>query len=268
MATYCISDIHGYYEEFMALLEKIKFNHKQDTLYILGDAIDRGKRPMDCLLYIMKAYGIRYIRGNHDQMMLDYYMGKLSERALDDWDYNGGKSTMAQIANISADALSSLLHWLNECPVYETISINGRNYFLSHAGLNVSKPFQNQTIAALTWSREEFYKRPALLDYTVIFGHTPVFYINKTISNCSIWIDDRYSDKICIDCGCVYGGALAALRLDDGKVFYEPWKTASEWTEILEKKRKQKGKELSYDVNMVPEDFYNMDKRRKLRRID
>ena len=27
-------------------------------------------------------------------------------------------------------------------------------------------------------------------------------------------------DKVCIDCGCVYGGALAALRLDDGNVFY------------------------------------------------
>ena len=40
--TYCISDIHGCYDEFMALLEKIAFNPAADTLYVLGDVIDRS----------------------------------------------------------------------------------------------------------------------------------------------------------------------------------------------------------------------------------
>ncbi len=41
MATYVISDIHGEYELFIKLLEKIRFT-SADTLYVLGDVIDRG----------------------------------------------------------------------------------------------------------------------------------------------------------------------------------------------------------------------------------
>ena len=69
----------------------------------------------------------------------------------------------------------------------------------------------------------------ALPSHTVIFGHTPTTYLRfdlmfadvvEDCNDCSIWLDNRFMDKICIDSGCVYGGALAALRLDDGKVFY------------------------------------------------
>ncbi len=69
--TYCISDIHGCYAEFMELLEQIKFDPEADTLYILGDAMDRGPRPIDCLEYIRKTPNIHYILGNHDVMMLE-----------------------------------------------------------------------------------------------------------------------------------------------------------------------------------------------------
>ena len=40
MSTYVISDIHGNYEAYMRLLEKIRFS-ESDTLYVLGDILDR-----------------------------------------------------------------------------------------------------------------------------------------------------------------------------------------------------------------------------------
>lgn len=43
MATYVISDIHGMYNKFTELLNKIKLKDT-DTLYILGDVLDRGTR--------------------------------------------------------------------------------------------------------------------------------------------------------------------------------------------------------------------------------
>jgi predicted phosphodiesterase len=43
--TYYISDIHGCYGTFMELMEKIQFTPPADTLYVLGDAIDRGEQP-------------------------------------------------------------------------------------------------------------------------------------------------------------------------------------------------------------------------------
>lgn len=42
MAHYVMSDIHGEADRFHAMLEKIHFSD-DDTLYILGDVIDRGR---------------------------------------------------------------------------------------------------------------------------------------------------------------------------------------------------------------------------------
>lgn len=44
MSTYVMSDIHGCYEEYRKMLDKIRFS-KEDILYILGDILDRGLIP-------------------------------------------------------------------------------------------------------------------------------------------------------------------------------------------------------------------------------
>ena len=50
MATYVLSDIHGEYAMLRKMLEKINFSD-QDTLYVLGDVIDRGPHPVKALQY-------------------------------------------------------------------------------------------------------------------------------------------------------------------------------------------------------------------------
>jgi serine/threonine protein phosphatase 1 len=114
---------------------------------------------------------------------------------------------------------NELLTYLRNCPYYETITVNGKQYFLSHAGLDVSLPFNRQNKEFLTWAREEFYNHKALDGYTCIFGHTQTYYLHDDGSS-DVWFDPVYKDKIDIDCGCAYGGKLAAIRLDDEKVFY------------------------------------------------
>ena len=52
VATYVISDIHGMYSKFTELLNKIKLK-ETDTLYILGDVLDRGPNPVKTLFEIM-----------------------------------------------------------------------------------------------------------------------------------------------------------------------------------------------------------------------
>ena len=52
MSTYVISDIHGEYDMFMDLLEKISLQDS-DTLYILGDILDRGPHPVKTLRKLM-----------------------------------------------------------------------------------------------------------------------------------------------------------------------------------------------------------------------
>ena len=46
--TYVISDIHGQFDAFMKLIEKIEFGY-DDEMYILGDVIDRGPQSLECV---------------------------------------------------------------------------------------------------------------------------------------------------------------------------------------------------------------------------
>lgn len=47
--TYTISDIHGCHDKYRELLKKINFG-SEDTLYVLGDVIDRGPAGFKILL--------------------------------------------------------------------------------------------------------------------------------------------------------------------------------------------------------------------------
>ena len=72
--VYVISDLHGYYDLFIKLLEKISFS-EFDLLYIIGDVCDRGPDSLKILFYIQKHDNIILIKGNHEYMMQEalYY---------------------------------------------------------------------------------------------------------------------------------------------------------------------------------------------------
>lgn len=67
---YCISDIHGEVNRFTAMLDQIHFS-TEDTLYIIGDVIDRALGGVDILKQIMAAFNMVLLLGNHEQMCLD-----------------------------------------------------------------------------------------------------------------------------------------------------------------------------------------------------
>jgi len=96
---YIIADIHGCYEEYMELIQKIKLSEK-DYLYILGDALDRGPEPMKVILDILKRQKVTYIIGNHDYLFL-YFVRKLG---LD----------LSKVENISAEDISDFQVYLED----------------------------------------------------------------------------------------------------------------------------------------------------------
>ena len=49
---YVMSDIHGEYEKYLLMLELIHFSEK-DFMFILGDVVDRGQKPVSVLLDMM-----------------------------------------------------------------------------------------------------------------------------------------------------------------------------------------------------------------------
>lgn len=69
MATYVISDIHGQYNMFIELLDKIDLKDT-DTLYILGDVLDRGPHPIKTLRKLMEMPNAICLVGNHEFMAM------------------------------------------------------------------------------------------------------------------------------------------------------------------------------------------------------
>ena len=64
---YAVSDLHGCYEKYLSMLEKIQFR-ETDTLYILGDVVDRGDGGIKILLDMIKRKNVIPLRGNHDYL--------------------------------------------------------------------------------------------------------------------------------------------------------------------------------------------------------
>jgi serine/threonine protein phosphatase 1 len=225
---YVIGDIHGDYDKFIRMLKLINFQ-ESDTLYVLGDCIDRGNNGIKVLQYIMENPNIELIWGNHEKLMMDFIeSGSTQHKEL--WFYNGGASTLENFNLLSQYKKIKLCDFIKNLPYYKMVD----KYILCHAGIRVPENpsvmkieeiLENQNTNDFLWIREDFYNRKAIVGYTVIFGHTPSVYIDE----CSIsddgefcaWHDNKYKDKICIDCWAAQSfGRLCCIRLDDLEEFY------------------------------------------------
>ena len=78
---YVMSDLHGEYDKYLAMLKKIKFSD-DDELYILGDVVDRGQKPVEILRDMSMRHNVFPIMGNHDKMAIDV-LGLANERSAD-----------------------------------------------------------------------------------------------------------------------------------------------------------------------------------------
>ena len=64
---YVMSDIHGEYERYLSMLEQIDFS-QDDTLFVLGDVVDRGPEPIRVLQDMASRDNVYLLKGNHEAM--------------------------------------------------------------------------------------------------------------------------------------------------------------------------------------------------------
>ena len=83
---YVMSDIHGHKRRFDSVMKQIDLQ-PEDTLYVLGDVIDRNPDGIKILRQIMAMPNVRMVLGNHELMMLDalYYPPPETEEWPDDY---------------------------------------------------------------------------------------------------------------------------------------------------------------------------------------
>ena len=94
MATYVVSDIHGEYDMFLELLDKIGLK-ETDTLYVLGDILDRGPHPLRLLRKLMEMPNVVCLVGNHELMALEcleFLCKEITEESIDRIDSEIGRA--------------------------------------------------------------------------------------------------------------------------------------------------------------------------------
>lgn len=232
MSTYVISDIHGCYEKYRQMLDKIYFSN-DDTLFVLGDVVDRGPQPVKVLQDMMCRPNVVPLIGNHELMALTclkFLTTEVTEETvahlesdtlqiLLEWMGEGGQSTIDGFSELSVEERKELTEYLGEFSLYEEVSVNGREYLLVHAGLgnfSPEKPIEGYTLEEMLFDRPD-YSRVYFPDRYLVTGHTPTRNIRNHPNPDSIY---RENNHIAIDCGCVFGGRLGAVCLEDGREFY------------------------------------------------
>ena len=231
--TYVVSDIHGCYDKFKELLCKIEFSD-DDELFILGDVIDRGDEPIAVLRDIMARPNVVFIKGNHEVMAMEV-LRKFGVEITDEsiaglcegdvvaylnWMNNGGEVTLNQFSALNKDEREEVLAYIEEAENYQALEIEGRLYILVHAGFSNFSPdkdLDEYHIMDLVWDRPDYSKR--YLDNENVFfvsGHTPTPLIRKDQAP---YVYEE-NGHIAIDCGCVFGGYLAAYCLETGEITY------------------------------------------------
>ncbi|MEG2788833.1 MAG: metallophosphoesterase [Romboutsia sp.] len=223
-----MSDVHGELDLFKKMIEKIDLRDS-DTLYVLGDLIDRGEKSIDTLIFAMNHPNVEFIIGNHEDMMCSIYTGNVA--FFKNWirECNGGAITLEQYHSLEEKEQLEIENFLKEAPLYKLVEVKGKKFLLVHAGiqalteLDLEKALESQSRRDIIWIRGEFTKTPCRKDVTVIFGHT---FTESLCEEHRIWysyIEEGgkiHNDKIGIDCGSYESKKLGCLRLDDMKEFY------------------------------------------------
>ena len=218
---FVISDLHGQYDLFLKLLEKINLK-REDLLVIMGDICDRGEKSyeiyMKCMKMMKLGYNLKFILGNHEDMLLedlenDYPLRYETEFSIyRNSKYFNKKSMEEWYEENFFKEIKWLVKWLKHCPLV----ISGNENIFVHAGLDLQTKLEKQERETVLWTREEFWidEESVLEEYrkkNIYFGHTPN--INGRIS--------EKTDKIWdIDCGAFFTHFLGCVEVKSKEKIY------------------------------------------------
>jgi serine/threonine protein phosphatase 1 len=207
-----VGDIHGQFDMLRELFGKIKPSSK-DLFVFIGDYIDRGYKSREVLDYLIdfeQKYNAVFLKGNHEDMLLDLI--GLDENAINGAYYarNGGEFTALSYGNTDStvEDLAHLipkehLHFMKNTKIF----FETEHYFFAHGGVMPGIPFNEQKREVMLWIRHQFIFYHTGLNKIVVFGHTPQ---RKVLIE---------NDKIGIDTGAGYFKKLSAIDLFSKEIF-------------------------------------------------
>jgi calcineurin-like phosphoesterase family protein len=205
--TFALGDIHGCAVALETILPLLQLR-SNDTLIVLGDAIDRGpdsRGVIDKLLEIRDECRLITILGNHEQMLLDVIDGMMPRQG---WLIHGGSETLdsygdqASPTEIPEQHLAFIRTWTD---YYETST-----HFFAHGNYLEQIDLARQPWGQLRW--EPLHQRlpePHQSGKIAVLGHTA----NRGGRIVNL------GHLVCIDTCCHGGAWLTALEPATGQVW-------------------------------------------------
>lgn len=215
MSIYACSDFHGHKELYDLICKDLT---KEDRVYFLGDAGDRGPQSWELIKEIYQNPRFIYLLGNHEDMLVDAMEEYLDKHTINEslelLKYNGGKDTFRGWLQETEQEREKWYNKLSRLSVIEEyINKNGFRIMLSHAGYT---PYQTirPVKKNLIWDRKHLNDEWPIEaeDTIIIHGHTPVEYPPMFYAD---------NHKIDIDCGTFKTGKACLIDLNtlESKVY-------------------------------------------------
>jgi serine/threonine protein phosphatase 1 len=217
-----IGDIHGGYKALIEILDNATVTNK-DELIFLGDYVDgwsQSPEVLDLLIALGKKQKCIFIRGNHDQLFLDWLENNKAHVDEGMWFKHGGKSTVDAYKHITDLKKKKHIQFLKNLKNYY---IDSENNLFVHAGFTNPNGVHHEYFAkTLYWDRtlwetvlcmnkklnrkSVFYPK-RITNYNEIYiGHTPVNRIGETTPQ-------KFANVWNIDTGAAFNGCLTIMDI-------------------------------------------------------
>ena len=158
MAHYLVGDLQGCDAPFGRLLAKVGFSPSRDTVYVLGDLVNRGPASAAVLRRLM-SYGdaAQCLLGNHDLSLLAVAHGHRAPHRND---------TMDDI--LSAPDRDAMLDWLR----HRSMGLQAHGILMVHGG--VLPQWDGAKVLSLAAEVEAVLRGPGLADFlSQMWGNRP-----------------------------------------------------------------------------------------------
>ncbi len=218
-----IGDIHGGLRALHQVMERAEVN-PNDTLIFLGDYVDgwsQSPQVIDFLIELNQKHNCIFIRGNHDELLLNWLKGNTKEIDEPMWFKHGGEATVLAYSTVSDSKRQTHIEFLESLQNYY---VDRQNRLFVHAGFTNMNGVKYEYFSKLFyWDRtlwetalaldtridaNSFFYPKRLKLYTEIYiGHTPVTRIGETIPirKACVWN---------VDTGAAFLGPLTILDVD------------------------------------------------------